>query len=374
MGSTPNTAQWADESHLPAWLIADAVDDPENALDEDATEHLKSCLACETLLRQAQAGADEAEWVPPLELSAEAQLPALAKLSSLLVSNMAARQTPPFEQGQVWQLSGWHTSELAVITKVGERGAFVAPLTNDPSELTDPYTVQASLTRSSITLAVWFSLETFVHAEVFAGNLDDLDRPLVSAGRTAWRTGSPLSDPYTVGRSTLHNAEAITYREQVQQRITSLAHVQIIPEAGDDEDAVPAHLVLRELGVNTARVREVLGVNATVAGAIRSGDRSLSTEEAYKLSEALGAEVPATTVDADPDWIAAVASPRFRALFVELASRKRTNEWIERRAAVDSQLNLAARSTDTGGKWDKLLHQYLLRELDAAKAAEEPEH
>jgi hypothetical protein len=373
MGSMPNTAQWADDAHPPHWLIADAVDDPETALDEGTAEHLKSCPACEALLQQAQAGADAAGWVAPLEANAGGtQLPDFAKLSSALVSNMAARQTPPFAPGQVWQLSGWHQSELAVITKVETQGAFVAPLTSDPPELTDPYTVQGMLSHASIVVAVWFSLETFIHTEVFSGTFDSIDSTLISAGRAAWRKGSRLSGEYVVGPSTLHNHELITYREQLQQRITSLAHVQIVSESVDDDEAVPAHVILRELGVRTAKLREVLGINATAAGEIRTGDRAVNLEEADKLSKALGAEIPATTVSVDPGLIAAVAAPRFRPLFVVLAARKGTDEWSERRTAVDCKLKLAARSSDPDRKWEELLDKYLLRELDAAKHPGEP--
>jgi hypothetical protein len=368
MGSTPNTGQWADESHLPAWLIADVVDDPDTALDEATSEHLKSCPACDVLLRQAQAGADESGWIPSLETHAgSTRASDLARFSLVLVSNMAARLTPLFAPGQVWQLAGWQSCELAVITKVGEGGAFVAPLTNDPSELTDPYTVQVSLNRSSMILAAWFSLETFVHAEVFSGSIDDIDTSLIAAGRAAWRSGSPLSSGYVVGPSTLHRSELITYWEQLQQRITSLAHVQIVPESTDEDDADPAHIVLRALGVKTAKVREVLDVNATVAGSILSGDRTLGYEEARRLSEALEAEIPATTITPDPGLIAAVAAPRRRAMFAKLALRKGTDEWTERRLAVDCGLNLAARSTDSTSKWEELLDQYLLNELDAAR-------
>jgi hypothetical protein len=363
----PNTGQWADDSHLPPWRLADAVDDPQS-LDQDAADHLKACRACESQLLQAQRSADDYGWID--SVSTASQLPDAAKLSTLLASNMAAHQALPFAQGQVWQLSGEDSSALAVITKVDHGGAYVLPLTNDPPELTDPYTLQATLSRSSLVLAAWFSLETFVHTEVFAWTIDDIDPALIAAGRRAWRTGVPLDGPYTVGRSIVHNAEVVTYREQLQQRITALGEVRLLPEQDDDDDVTPGHQTLRKLGVKVMPLRAILGINATEAGALLAGDRSISSSEARLLSEALGAEVSPTSIVPDPDLLAVVVAPKVRVLFVELASRKQTDEWIERRTAVERRLAKAARSTDAADKWEELLNQYLLDELDAAKAAQ----
>lgn len=371
MGSPPNVSQWGDDAHLPAWLIADAADNPNDALDEDAAAHLKTCLACETLLYQAQANADDAGWIPEID---NAELPDLGRLANELASNVVGRQTPAITVGQVWQLAGPHSTELAVVTKVEPSGSFVAPVTADPAELTDPYTVQASLEPSSIVMAVWFSLETFIHSEVFARSIGNIDTALTTAGRAAWRHGEPLAGgSHVTGPGTAHNAEVIAYREQLQQRITSLAHVQIVPEIDEDDETPDAGTLLRELGVSTTRVREILNVNASVAAAIIMGDRSVNYDEARTLSDALGADIPATVVLADPELVSVVAAPRTRSLFIELATRKGTDEWTERRRALDSQLGLAARTTasDNESKWADLLNQYLIKEFDAAKVAEQ---
>jgi hypothetical protein len=367
MGSMPNTGQWADDSHLPPWQLADAIDDPQS-LDRDAADHLKTCRACETQLLHAQRSADDCGLNDSVPTAT--QLPDAAKLSTLLVSNMAAHQALPFAQGQVWQLSGPDSSDLAVITKVDQGGAYVVPLTNDPHELTDPYTLQATLSRSSLVVAVWFSLETFIHTEVFAWTIDEIDAGLVVAGRKAWRTGLPVDGPYVAGQSIVHNAQVVTYREQLQQRITALGEVRLLPAQNDDEEVTPGYLTLKGLGVKTRSIREILGINATEAGDLLTGDRSISNDEARVLSEALDAEVSPTTIIPDPDLLAVVVAPKVRVLFIELASRKQTDEWIERRTAVEKRLARAARSSDAISKWEEMLNQYLLDELDAAKAAQ----
>jgi hypothetical protein len=262
---------------------------------------------------------------------------------------------------------------MAVVTKVDTGGAFVAPLTDDPAPLTDPYAVQCSLMSTPVMLAAWFSLETFIHSEVFAGKLGDIDPALVAAGRAAWRAGSPLSgNSVVVGPSTVHREELVTYREQLQQQISELAFARIVPETDDDDDGPTAQEVLKSLGVKTAQLRGILHINATVAAQIRIGDRSLSPAEAQALSRALNADIPATSVGPNPDLLAAIASPRFRVLFGELARRRGTDEWAERRRAVDSQLNLAARATNDEGKWERLVDAYLQSEFRAAQTPSAP--
>ena len=319
--------------------------------------------------RQAEDNLHAAGELPaPLMDAGNSQLPDLAAVPGLLVSNLIARQVPEFAVGQVWQLVGTRSAELVVLTKVAEGGAFVVPLTSDPPDVTDPYTVQVVLTRSGVELSAWFSLETFVFTEVFSTHLDDIDTAVITAGRTAWREGVPASGDLVVGPSTEGRPETIAYREQLQQRITALAFDQLVNDEEPDEEAPPAHVILQELGVKTSKVREALDVNATVAGAILSGDRSLSPDEARALSEILGVEIPATTVAPDPQLVAAVVAPRRRAIFQKLGELRHTDEWIERRVAVETELSLAARSSSQERKWDELLDEYLLRQIDLAKA------
>jgi hypothetical protein len=364
-----DAGMWADDSHLSGWLIAEMADNPQYAASEDVLAHLKGCPACDVLLRQAEDHARDAGDLPALSIEAGGnQLPDMAALPGVLVSNLIARQAPEFAVGQVWQLVGTRHAELVALTKPAESGAFVIPLTSDPPELTDPYTIQVGLRRSGIQLAAWVSLETFVYAEVFSTHLDDIDTNVVATGRAAWRHGEPAKTSLLVGSSTEGRPDLAAYREQLQQRITSLAYDQLVADDDADEGAAPAHVILQELGVKTARVREALGVDASVAGAILSGDRSLSANEARVLSESLGVEIPPATVAPDPRLVAAVAAPRRRVIFQRLAALRDTDEWVERRVAIENQLSLAARTSSQTAKWDDLLDQYLLHQIDAAKA------
>lgn len=354
----------ADSAHPLEHVLADYLDgalpDGESA---QVSDHLAHCPACRAVVDSAT-DALRSVWAGAGAVAAvQATLP-----MSLLTALSEMRVADP-APGQVWRLratvvpSAEELVQLAVVLRAGD-DLLVAPVTTDPREATDLWTLQSPLGETSEPVAAWVSLQTPVGCEALDVLLGQIDTEALLAVHRAFRRGEQPPRGLPLGRPL--DDELVVYRDQLRAAFVVLSDVRFDTELSpgnadvDDDSQVSLVEALTRDGWTVANLSLTADITPHQAREVLSGRRDLTPEQRQRVGIAHPAVTGVAPSPADREWASAVSRPEFRHRFERQADRRHLNGWQFR--LTQAREPAAARGNrGSAVDWYELVDQRLRR-------------
>lgn len=344
--------------HPHEYELADYKD---NSLNDVTTarikEHLSICPACRATLDQF--GEDpcpnipsKIQWVHP---------PTLPRtIRDALREHRVAVPAP----GQVWRLRGTQTASgeellgLAVVLRADEE-LLVAPVTTDPREATDLWTLQTAIDGTSVS--AWMALQCPMGYEVLDVLLGQVDHvPLLEVHR-AFRRGERPPLQWSMGRHL--DDELRLHRDRIRDSFIALSEIRVdgstaAEVACTDSDVPSVSDQVSQAGWDVVSIAATLGISPGQARGVLTGVVTLTSEQARQLGVDPGS--PAASSRPEPGWVRAVAGPELRPRYEHEAQRRHEDPWSFREECLHSLIAARGNRGDAA-HWFSLAEQQLQR-------------
>jgi len=362
--------------HPEAIELADFVD----GVADDVTaarvgKHLRTCAICAAIVEEARlvpVADDEPDLAAVAQRMSGELLPEKWR-RGLVEQNIADPQA-----GQVWRLrtpdpfgDGPEVTGIAVVVTVGD-DLLVAPVTADPQESTDPWTVHLPLDGAHFAVAVWVSLAQPVGFEALDVYLGDVEQAAVLAVHRALRRGQQPPAGLVLGGPV--TPELREYRERLRSHLTLLGELRLtdhLSEANDEATSVDVVDAIRAAGWDLRRLGRETGLHAADARAVMNRSLALTESQQAAVNSALGMSASASVVPLPaPAFVRAVATPWRRHRFEKVAQVRQSDLWLFRAGQV-AQPMAARNNAGEAADWDALVEQRL-RRLEIEAGLREP--
>jgi hypothetical protein len=307
----------------------DGTAEPDRAAD--IASHVSACPACARMLDLA----GPVSTTPARPLATEDAAIDLAKTATVpdsLLEALRSRRVASPAVGQIWRLrapsieTGGQHSRLVVVLQADD-DVLVAPVTPDPQNQTDLWTLQVPLTNTEVTLAAWISLEASVGWEVLDVLVAETPAEPLMTVHTALRRGQEPPPGLTLGRGL--DDELGRRREALRDELADFATARLWDDDDVDEytaTATAGH-ALKNAGLGVSDVKALLGLTARDARRVLEDALPLRGAQLGLLSDATGMPVRNGSDVVAPGWVRALANPELRPDFDDIADAMGRDAW-----------------------------------------------
>jgi hypothetical protein len=375
-------------SHLRETELADYID---GVLADDRAKdvrlHLETCTLCSEL--HAGAATDVPSGATRRTNAAALSSVTGPALPQVLREALDAGLAGSVGAGQLWRLrgpayDGGEVTALAAIARVDENSVLVVPVTPDPQEATDLWTVQLPVSDTKLEMACWTSVATPVGFEVLDVLVGWTTVAPITDLLRAQRNGQAPPDGLRLGRQI--DEELAAYRADLHVEFAQLQDARLVPDdsGADDDDAggtgtggvdTPRTDVVEAMLAaewTPARLKATTGdLTAGEARAVLDRRQQLTAEQLDRVGDALGLAVSGAHPVVDWRWVRVVADPVRRQRFEAVATARSEEPWTLRSVEAASPHLQAARKNE--GSWHDIVQlvENRLHDLEVAASLRE---